>query len=75
MKNIGSVKEDLSKEKRTSVTPETVKKLTDLKFSVFLEKNYAEHLGITDEEYKNKGANLYSSAKEVLEKSEIIFVL
>ena len=72
MKNIGSVKEDLSKEKRTSVTPETVKKLTDLKFSVFLEKNYAGHLGIADEEYKNKGANLCNSAKEVLEKSEII---
>ena len=72
MKIVGSVKEDLAVEKRISITPEIVKKYTDLKFSVFLEKNYAEHLGITDEEYKNKGANLYSSAKEVLEKSEII---
>ena len=72
MKIIGSVKEDLAIEKRISITPETIKKFTDLKFSVFLEKNYAEHLGITDEEYKNKGANLYSSAKELLEKSEII---
>jgi len=72
MKIIGSVKEDLNKEKRISITPETVKKFTDLKFSVFLEKNYADHLGIVDEEYKSKGANLYSSAKEVLEKSRII---
>jgi len=72
MKNIGSVKEDLTIEKRISITPETIKKFTDLKFSVFLEKNYAEHLDITDEEYKNKGANFYNSAKEVLEKSEII---
>ena len=72
MKIVGSVKEDLFAEKRISITPETTKKFTDLKFSVFLEKNYAEHLGITDEEYKNKGANFYSSAKEVLEKSEII---
>ena len=72
MKIIGSVKEDFATEKRISITPETTKKFTDLKFSVFLEKNYAEHLGITDEEYKNKGANLYDSAKEVLEKSEII---
>ena len=72
MKIVGSVKEDLAIEKRISITPETVKKFTDLKFSVFLEKNYAEHLGIADEEYKNKGANLYGSAKEVLEKSEII---
>jgi len=72
MKIIGSVKEDLNTEKRISITPETIKKFTDLKFSVFLEKNYAEHLGITDEEYKNKGATFYSSAKEVLEKSEIV---
>jgi len=72
MKIIGSVKEDLAVEKRISITPETIKKFTDLKFSVLLEKNYAVHLGITDEEYKNKGANLYNSAKEVLEKSEVI---
>ena len=72
MKNIGSVKEDLTTEKRISITPETVKKFINLDFSVFLEKNYGEHLGITDVEYKNKGANLCSSAKEVLEKSEII---
>ena len=72
MKIIGSVKEDLATEKRISITPETIKKFNDLKFSVFLEKNYAGHLGITDEECKNKGANLYSSTKEVLEKSEII---
>ena len=72
MKIIGSVKEDLAIEKRISITPETIKKFTDLKFSVLLEKNYAEHLGITDEEYKNKGATFYSSAKEVLKKSEIV---
>ena len=72
MKIIGSVKEDLTIEKRISITPETLKKFIDLKFSVFLEKNYAVHLDITDEEYKNKGANFYNSAKEVLEKSEII---
>ena len=72
MKIIGSVKEDLIIEKRVSITPETVKKLIDLNFSVSLEKKYGEHLGIVDEEYKNKGASLESSAKEVLEKSEII---
>tara|TARA_B100000686_G_C16667801_1_gene904596 strand:+ start:195 stop:1295 length:1101 start_codon:yes stop_codon:yes gene_type:complete len=72
MKIIGSVKEDLDKEKRISITPETVKKFINLNFSVLLEKNYAEHIGIIDEEYKNSGANLCNSAKEVLEKSEII---
>ena len=72
MKIIGSVKEDLVTEKRISITPETVKRLIKLNFSIFLEKNYGEHLGITDQEYKNQGVNLFSSAKEVLEKSEIV---
>ena len=72
MKIIGSVKEDFVLEKRVSVTPETVKKLVDLNFSVVLEKKYGEHLGIADEEYEKKGVSLESSAKEVLEKSEII---
>ena len=72
MKIIGSVKEDLASEKRVSITPEIVKKLINLDFSVFLEKKYGEHLNIADEEYKNEGASLESSAKEVLEKSEII---
>jgi len=72
MRIIGSVKEDLTTEKRISITPETIKKFTDLKLSVFLEKNYGEHLGIDDEKYKKNGANFYSSAKDILEKSEII---
>ena len=72
MKIIGSVKEDLAREKRISITPETVKQFVDLNFSVLLENKYGEHLGIDDEEYKNKGASLNSSSKEVLEKSEII---
>jgi len=72
MKFIGSVKEDLTTEKRISITPETAKKFIDLKFSIFLQKSYAEHLGIADAEYKTKGVNFYNSAKEVLEKSEII---
>ena len=72
MKIIGSVKEDLALEKRVSITPETVKKLVDLNFSVVLEKKYGEHLGIADEEYEKKGVSLEGSAKKVLEKSEII---
>ena len=48
MKTIGSVKEDLAKEKRISITPETVKKFVELNFSVILENKYGEHLGIND---------------------------
>jgi len=72
MKVVGSVKEDLTTEKRVSIVPETVKKLTNLNLSVLIEKDYGAHLGISDEEYQQKGAILKNSAKEVLEKSEII---
>ena len=75
MKGIGSVKENLDTEKRISITPEIAKKLINLNFSVFLEKKYGEHLGISDEEYKNKGVSIESSAKEVLKKSEIILMI
>ena len=75
MKTIGSVKEDLDIEKRISITPETTKKFIDLKFSVLLEKSYGEHLGISDEEYRNKGAILCDSAKDVLQKTEIILTV
>ena len=58
MKTIGSVKEDLSVEKRVSITPEIVKKYIDIGLAVNLEKKYAEHLGINDEDYKKNGANI-----------------
>jgi len=72
MKIIGSVKEDLNKEKRISVTPESVKKLTTLGLTINLEKKYGEHLGISDEDYKKSGANINFSKEEVFKKSEII---
>ncbi len=72
MKNIGSVKEDLNTEKRISITPELVKKYINLGFVINLEKNYAEHLNINDEDYKKNGANIYSSKEEVFHKSDII---
>jgi len=72
MRTIGSVKEDLGLEKRISITPETLKKYLSLGFSINLEKNYAEHLGFYDDEYKDIGANIIDSKKDVLEKSDII---
>ncbi len=72
MKIIGSVKEDLSTENRISITPESIKKYIDLGFTINLEKKYAEHLGINDEDYKKIGANINLSKEEVLKKSDII---
>ena len=68
MRIIGSVKEDLSVEKRVSITPEIVKKYTAIGLAVNLEKKYAEHLGINDEDYKKNGADISFSKEEVFEK-------
>jgi NAD(P) transhydrogenase subunit alpha len=72
MKIIGSVKEDLNIEKRISIIPEMVKKFIQLGFSINLEKNYAVHLAINDQDYQASGAKINISKEEVFEKSDII---
>ena len=52
---IGSTKEDLSLEKRIALTPETAKSIINLGLKVCIEKNYASHIGIKDEEFKKLG--------------------
>ena len=49
---VGSIKEDLTLEKRISLTPETAKNIIGLGLQVYIEKDYASHLGIQDNEYK-----------------------
>tara|TARA_B110000438_G_scaffold295780_1_gene339355 strand:+ start:2638 stop:3729 length:1092 start_codon:yes stop_codon:yes gene_type:complete len=72
MITVGSVKENSSLEKRVSITLETAKKFKNLGFSINLEKNYADHLGINDEEYHNNGVSKNISKEEIFEKSNII---
>ena len=50
---VGSYKEDASQDKRVSITPDTAKSINGLGIQVFLQKNYANHLGIPDEAYEN----------------------
>ena len=50
---VGSIKEDLTVEKRVSLTPETVKNIIGLGLKVCIEKDYASHLGIEDNNYKD----------------------
>ena len=50
---IGSTKEDLTLEKRVAITPETAKNIINLGLKVIIEKNYASHLGVNDDEFKN----------------------
>jgi NAD(P) transhydrogenase subunit alpha len=69
---VGSIKEKFSLEKRVSITPETAKNILSLGLKINLEKNYAEHLGISDEEYKKEGVNFYDRPSEILKNSNLI---
>jgi len=53
---VGSIKENTKLEKRISITPESAKNIIGLGLKVCVEKGYAIHLGIDDNEYKNIGS-------------------
>ena len=69
---VGSIKEDLALEKRVSITPETAKNILGLGLKVCIEKNYASHLGIDDNEYKKTGVEIKDTPSEVLKSSNLI---
>ena len=69
---VGSIKEDLVLEKRVSLTPETAKNIIGLGLKICIEKEYAIHLGIKDEEYEKVGVQLKSSPNDVLNSSNLI---
>ena len=69
---VASIKEDISLEKRVSVTPETAKNLIALGLSINLEKNYAVHLGIDDKAYENFGVKFFNSSSEAINNSNLI---
>ena len=64
--------EDLTLEKRVSITPETAKNIIGLGLKVSIEKNYANHLGIHDDEYKKVGVEIKNSSIEVLNLSDLL---
>tara|TARA_B100000686_G_scaffold336733_1_gene406976 strand:+ start:63 stop:1148 length:1086 start_codon:yes stop_codon:yes gene_type:complete len=68
---IGSVSENKDVEKRISITPDLVKKYISLGFKILIEKNYGEHLGFSNEDYKKEGCEV-EEKKNILEKSDII---
>ena len=70
--SVGSIKENVSLEKRVAITPETAKNIFSLGLKINLEKNYAEHLGISDKQYEEAGAKFYTSSSEVINNSKLI---
>ena len=68
---VGSIKENTSLEKRVSLTPDSAKNIIGLGLKVCVEKGYALHLGIDDNEYSGIGVEIKSSSNEVLNSSPI----
>jgi len=69
---VGSIKENLSLEKRVSITPETAKNIINLGLKVFIESNYASHIGINDKEYEDIGVEIKKSSKEILDSCNLL---
>ena len=55
---VASILENQKIEKRIAITPEIAKKYISLGLEVSLTENYANHLGIKDEEYKELGVSI-----------------
>ena len=69
---VGSIKEDITLEKRVSITPETAKNIIGLGLKVCVEKNYATHLGIKDDEFKSFGVEIKENSNEVINYSDLL---
>ena len=69
---VGSVSENLNLEKRVAITPEIIKKYKSIGLNVYLNKDYASHLGISDNDYENVGASIFKSQDEVILNSNAI---
>ena len=69
---IGSIKEDLNLEQRIAVTPEIIKKYKSLELSIILPKGYGKHLGISDQEFINEGAEILDGEEKVLSEADVV---
>jgi NAD(P) transhydrogenase subunit alpha len=70
--SIAIVKEKTPDEKRVALVPESVKKLVDKGFKVYLERGAGEGARYPDSFYRESGAELLDSAKEVFSRSQIV---
>ena len=55
---VGSIKENTALEKRVSITPDSAKSIIGLGLRVCVEKNYALHIGINDDQYIKNGVEI-----------------
>ncbi len=69
---VGSISENLNIEKRVAITPDVIKKYISIGLQVNLSKNYASHIGITDEQYEKEGAMISDSEKVIANSNAIL---
>ena len=72
---IASILENQKIEKRVAITPEIAKKYISLGLEISLCENYAAHLGIKDQEYKDLGAEIFKDENKILSNSDVIVQL
>ena len=72
---IGSIKENLEFEQRIAITPEVIKKYKSLDINVILPSGYGEHLGISDQEFKNEGVEILGNDEKILTEADAILQL
>ena len=72
---IVSILENKKVEKRVAITPEIAKRYIELGFEVSLFENYADHLGINDNEYKEIGVRISKDEKEIVNSADVIVQL
>ena len=70
-----SVLENQKIEKRIAITPDIAKKYITLGFEVVLPENYGDHLGFSDNEYKELGVNISKDEREIIKSADIIVQL
>ena len=68
---IGSISENKKIEQRVAITPEVIKKYKSLGVQIYLSKNYAQHIGISDDDYIAEGATI-STDHEIISNSNVI---
>ena len=69
---IGVPKEVKNNEYRVGLTPDSVQVLSSLNHQVFVQSGAGLEIGFTDELYQSSGAQIFHSAAEVFELSELI---
>ena len=69
---VGSTKEDLTLERRVALTPDSAKNIIKLGLKISIEKNYAEHIGITDNEYLNAGVEIKNTSDDIFNTCDLL---